>query len=318
VTWLSNEAVQRLRDVAAWPALPPDRYTITRPIGRGGMGIVYAARDLALDREVAIKVSNAPAAGSPLDERLRQEARILARLEHPGVVPVHDTGTLDDGRMFYVMKLVRGETLATHAGRLSGEAARLAVFERIVEAVAFAHAAGVVHRDLKPSNVMVGAFGEVLVLDWGLARLLSAPPAPGGRAGTPGFMAPEQRRGEAARVGPPADVFSLGALLFWLLDGDTPPDALDEIERRLRQAPVPVRLRAIALKCLATDPHARYPQAADLAADLARYRAGQAVSAHEDTWLERASRWLTTYRTFILLVVAYLIMRAAFAFFTAP
>jgi serine/threonine protein kinase len=269
---------------------------------------------------VAIKVSNAPAAASPLDERLRQEARILARLEHPGVVPVHDAGTLDDGRMFYVMKLVRGETLAIHAGRLAGEAARLAVFERVVEAVAFAHAAGVVHRDLKPSNVMVGAFGEVLVLDWGLARLMSAAPAPGGRVGTPGFMAPEQRRGEAARVGPAADVFALGALLYWLLDGDTPPDALDEAERRLASARgrVPVRLRAIALKCLATDPHARYLHAGDLAADLGRYRAGDPVSAHRDTWLEQAGRWLTTYRTFIVLVVAYLIMRAAFAFFTAP
>jgi hypothetical protein len=110
-TWLSNTVVDHLRVVATWPELPGDRYVIERPIGRGGMGTVYVARDTLLERDVAIKVSNAPVAGSGLDERLRQEAQVLARLEHPGIVPVHDAGRLADGRMFYVMKLVHGETL---------------------------------------------------------------------------------------------------------------------------------------------------------------------------------------------------------------
>src|SRR4029079_8496139 len=110
---------------------------------------------------------NAVVASGDLEARLKREALVLATLEHTGIVPVHDAGVLEDGRAFYVMKLVHGETLERHARTLTGEAARLGVFERIVETVAFAHAAGVVHRDLKPSNVMVGRFGEVLVLDWG-------------------------------------------------------------------------------------------------------------------------------------------------------
>ena len=169
---LSDDAIGRLRDVAAWPEMPPDRYTVRSLIGRGGMGAVYEAHDRLLDRAVALKVSNAATADSGLDERLRQEARVLASLEHPGIVPVHDAGALADGRWFYVMKLVRGRTLKDHLATLSGEAAALAVFERIAETVAFAHAAGVIHRDLKPSNIMVGSFGEVLVLDWGVATVL--------------------------------------------------------------------------------------------------------------------------------------------------
>ena len=219
MTWLSNDLVERLRDVATRPELATNRYVILRPIGRGGMGSVYAARDEQLGREVAIKVSNAAAPADDLDQRLRQEAKVLARLEHPGIVPVHDAGLLDDGRWFYVMKLVRGETLTDHAASLEHEAARLVVFERVAETVAFAHAAGIVHRDLKPSNVMVGQFGEVLVLDWGVARVLARMDRDGGpaaratdhqpdgagdgtsggtRMGTAGFMAPEQAQGDSS------------------------------------------------------------------------------------------------------------------------
>jgi serine/threonine protein kinase len=305
VSWLTNEAVDRLRDVATRPELPGDRYAILRPLGRGGMGRVYVARDNVLDREVALKVSTAPRASTPLDERLKQEARVLAALEHPGIVPVHDSGVLDDGRVFYVMKLVRGRTLTEHAGDLTSEAARLAVFERVADAVAFAHSAGVVHRDLKPANVMVGAFGEVLVLDWGVARRLDqssdAEPA-GTRLGTVGFMAPEQSRGDAAIAGPPADVYALGALLHWLLRGETPPR----------------RLRAIAGKCLAASPADRYPDASALAADLARYRQGAPVSALRESALERGWHWVRRHQAVILLVLAYLVMRALFAFARRP
>jgi len=269
------------------------------PIGRGGMGAVYAARDTLLDRDVAIKVSNAVAAGTGLDQRLRDEAQVLARLEHPGIVPIHDAGVLADGRLFYVMKLVRGETLAAHLPQLAGEPRKLAIFERVVDTVAFAHSAGIVHRDLKPENIMVGSFGEVLVLDWGVAAVLGthAIADEGVRVGTPGFMSPEQATGDSSHVGKAADVYSLGALLASMLGA----------------APSTRRLRAVIDKCKAAQPDGRYTNAGDLVDELARYRAGLSISAYKEPAWERFGRWFGRYRTFILLVAAYLMMRALFA-----
>ncbi|MSO49473.1 MAG: serine/threonine protein kinase [Acidobacteria bacterium] len=311
--FLSNAIVGHLRDVATWPDLADGRYTDVRPLGSGGMGRVFAALDEPLGREVAIKISHAPVLGSDLDARLRQEARVLAQLEHPGIVPVHDLGLLGDGRVFYVMKLVRGQTLAQSQPPAT-ESAALSVFERVADAVAFAHAHEVIHLDLKPSNIMTGAFGEVLVMDWGVAKILSSPistsapselrrtslssPAPK-VAGTPGFMAPEQAAGGA--VGPASDVYALGALLFWLLRGDGPP-------RRL-----PRRLRAIITMCLVTDPAHRYPDASAVVADLARYRAGDAVHALPETVVDRAVRFGAKHITIIVLIAAYLVMRALVA-----
>ena len=298
MTWLSNHVVDHLRAVAGWPQLPGDRYVIERAIGRGGMGTVYAALDERLGREVAVKVSNAAVAKTSLDERLRQESEVLASLEHPGIVPVHDAGVLDDGRLFYVMKLVRGETLDAHIARVDGEASLLGLFERLVQTVAFAHTRRVVHRDLKPSNVMVGSFGEVLVLDWGVAKLMGRSESDV-RVGTPGFMAPEQMRGDDATVGPSADVHALGALLSWMLKSASVQPTR--------------RLRAIAQKCQAADPPARYGGASELAADLALYRSGLPVSAYRESALERLGQWVRKYQTFILLIAAYLLMRAALA-----
>lgn len=344
MTWLSDDAVRRLRDVASRPALPADRYVLDRPIGRGGMGVVYAATDVMLQRRVAIKVSSAVAATDDVDARLRREAHVLAALEHPGIVPLHDAGVLPDGRWFYVMKLVDGETLAQAALDRSTEARALAIFERIADAVSFAHARGVVHRDLKPSNVMIGRFGEVLVLDWGVARILSTPgraardssqgptghPAPasgpiGGQTeshvamGTPGFMAPEQAA-DAATVGPAADVYSLGVLLWWLLTGEVPPPApLPSAPRPLTTATrLPKRLVSIVRKCLSPVPSDRYADASGLAADLARYRAREAVAAHPETLLDRLGRALETYKAAVWLVAAYLVMRTLFAFWARP
>jgi serine/threonine protein kinase len=330
MTRLSDDAIGRLQDLAGRPDLPPDRYELRSLIGRGGMGSVYLAFDRLLQREVALKVSGASVAGAGLDARLQLESRVLARLEHPGIVPVHDAGVLPDGRWFYVMKLVRGRTLARDVTNTRTESAALAIFERVVEAVAFAHASGIIHRDVKPSNIMVGNFGEVLVLDWGVARILStiAPAgaegttsadwdatSAGTRIGTPGFMAPEQQRGDAAAAGPAADVYSLGALLVWLLTGDSPatdgPASHRDVAARL--AAHPRRLRAIVLRCLAPNPADRYEDAAALGREVQRYRAGLAVLAHPESAWERTGRWVHRYRSVILLIAAYLIMRAAFA-----
>src|SRR5881397_3038329 len=138
------------------------------------MGVVWLAEDIQLDRRVALKVLYLPEQSGDLEARLLREARILARLEHPGIVPVHDAGTLADGRVFYAMKYVQGLRLDQHLPALPAPADRLRVFQRICDAVAFAHSRGVLHRDLKPQNVMVGAFGEVLVMDWGVAKLIHA------------------------------------------------------------------------------------------------------------------------------------------------
>jgi serine/threonine-protein kinase len=161
---LTDAAIARLQSVATWPELPSDRYVVTEEIGRGGMGGIYLAHDELLGRDVAIKVSNA-IGSAEAEARLRREARVLAALEHPGIVPVHDAGRLADGRLFYVMKRVHGTTLRAFVETAPSLGDRLRVFERICDAVAFAHARGILHRDLTPDNVMVGEFGEVLVLD---------------------------------------------------------------------------------------------------------------------------------------------------------
>ena len=166
---LSDAAIRRLRDAADAPDLSGTKYEIIERVGQGGMGTVYRARDRELARDVALKVIRLPEMSHDVASRMLREARTLAQLEHPGIVPVHDVGTLGDGRAFYAMKLVRGSPL--DALPASPLIERLAIVERICEAVAFAHAHGVIHRDLKPQNVMVGPFGEVLVMDWGVAKV---------------------------------------------------------------------------------------------------------------------------------------------------
>jgi serine/threonine protein kinase len=156
VSALSDASVRRLAEVANLPDLSETRYTLLEEIGRGGAAAVYRARDETLGREVAIKVSSAPGGREDLDARMRTEATVLAALEHPGIVPVHDAGILPDGRAFYVMKRVRGTLLREMARGTAGLDERLRILERVCETMAFAHARGIVHRDLKPENVMVG------------------------------------------------------------------------------------------------------------------------------------------------------------------
>ncbi len=226
-----------------------------------------------------MKVADAYGADAAAMQRLTREARILAALEHPGIVPVHDTGVTPDGRAFYVMTLVRGAGLADTAAGASLQE-RVALFLKVGDAVAFAHAHGVVHRDLKPQNVMVGPFGEVLVLDWGVAAVAHEPTgaAPPVVVGTPGFMPPEQAAG-AAHVDRRADVFALGALLQGLL-GEAPPRSLAAIVERAR----------------ATRPEDRYESVEALQADVRRYLDGLAVSAYAEPLTERVIRVVDRYR----------------------
>jgi len=283
---IPEPAIDRLSAMFRSPDVSGTRYEIVSVLGRGGMGVVYLARDTALDREVALKIFDR----SPGEAN---EARLIARLEHPGIVPVHDFGELPDGRLFYAMKLVRGDRLDRWmaAGRDISE--RLGVFLRVCETVAFAHAHGVIHRDLKPENVMVGEFGEVLVLDWGIAAELSIADC-GLKSGdpivgTPDYMAPEQARGDAV-IDHRADVFALGAVLAGIAGGVAP-------------------IVAIARKAQSPDAAARYQSVPALAADVNRYLAGRAVEAHRERLLDRVARVGRRYRLPILLVLTYVVVR---------
>src|SRR6266849_1732997 len=166
--WLSDETLARLQASVQCPDLSGTRYRALKFVARGGMGAVWLAEDAVLHRRVALKVLDVEDRTGELALRLEREALVLAHLEHPGIVPVHDAGTLPDGRVFYVMKFVEGSRVDQSVASVSSLPERLRLFLRICETVSFAHSRGILHRDLKPANVMVGAFGEVLVMDWGL------------------------------------------------------------------------------------------------------------------------------------------------------
>lgn len=288
---ISDRAIEKLREAAAWPELDA-RYEITGVAGRGGMGTVYRARDHVLDRDVAVKVLDVADARGSRAARLQREAHILARLDHPAIVPVHDAGVLPDGRAFYVMKLVRGQRLDDLLKSEASLSDRLNAFSRVLDAVAFAHAHDVVHRDLKPENIMVGGFGEVYVMDWGAAQDTAAG-ADAAIVGTPGFMPPEQERPRAP-VDARADIFALGAMLAQLVESGAP-----------------AALRAIAEKARHPDPDQRYQDVGSLAADLARFRHHGPVGAYEESAVERAVRLYRRYELPILLLLAYIVMRFA-------
>jgi eukaryotic-like serine/threonine-protein kinase len=296
-----------------------DRYVLEREIGRGGMGRVFLGRDLRLGRPVAMKVLLEPSAARA--QRFEREVRLAARLQHPGIVAVYDSGFWPTGEPYLVMRLVLGRSLARALEESETLADRLALLPNLIaaaDAVAYAHDQGVVHRDLKPSNIIVGAFGETVVVDWGLARDLGSGDSEGeGDAGTteagtvlgtPGYMAPEQAAG--LPVDARADVYALGALLAHVLTGEPPrPEPA-------RAARGPADLLAIAAKALAADPKARYPTAFELADDLKRFQTAELVAARPYSLATRSLRWSTRHPVATTLLLGALALLAALLSFS--
>ena len=264
---LSDSVLDHLRHVTALPDLTGTRYELESQIGRGGMGVVYAARDRQLDRRVALKVLDFPLAG---------EAQLIARLEHPAIVPIYETGTLPDDRPFYAMKLVPGARLDRYLSGSPPLAERLRVIRRVGEALAFAHARGVIHRDLKPQNVMVGEFGEVYVMDWGVDAV----------AGTPAFRAPD------ARLDQRSDIYALGALLQFLLPAAAPP-----------------ALRAIVAKAMKAVAAARFPDVPEFLGDIERFEQGLAVEAWSEPLWHQLRRFGSRNAVLLWLLAAYTLVK---------
>jgi len=269
---LNDSVLRHLCDVVDRPDLTGTRYDLEEEVGRGGIGVVYSARDRDLDRRVAIKVMDAGMAG---------EAPLIARLEHPAIVPVYERGTLPDGRIWYAMKLVAGQRLDRYIASDRSLGERLRVLRRVGEAVGYAHSCGVLHRDLKPQNVMVGGFGEVYVMDWGVAAV----------AGTPAFRAPE------AQVDERSDVYALGAMLRFLTGHEASP-----------------ALAAVTAKAMSPDPLARYANAASLLADVDRFEEGFAVEAWREPLWHRTRRFAAKNAVLLWLLVAFAVVKAALYF----
>jgi hypothetical protein len=288
-------------------AAPPG-YELLDELGRGGMGVVYKARQFALNRVVALKTL--PAADHADPEalaRFRSEAAALARLQHPNIVQVFEVGE-HDGRTFFALEFVEGGSLARRLAAAplpAAEAAALA--ETLARAVHAAHRREIVHRDLKPANVLLAADGAPKVTDFGLAKRLDADSGlsrTGQVVGTPSYMPPEQAAGRTREVGPSADVYALGAILYECLTGRPPfkaATALATLEQVVRDEPAPPRrlqpdvprdLETICLKCLHKDPGRRYADAAALADDLSRFRKGEPVTARPVGSWERAAKWV--------------------------
>jgi len=312
---LSHDGVTGSRTAAAAAVLAARRYEPLDEIARGGAGRIRRARDLAFDRIVAIKEPLDPERGGA---RLRAEAEILARLQHPSIIPVYDAGVRDDGIPFFAMKLVDGGSLREAIAAAPTLEQRLALIPEVAavaEAIAYAHAQGVIHRDIKPANVLLGAFGEIMVIDWGLAKRIAGGPADaaalnatttGTVKGTPAYMAPEQARGE--RIDARADVYAIGAMLYQVLTGVAPfgdRSASEVLDAAALELPEPVEqlqprapadLVAITRRAMARDPADRYATAAQIAGDLRRFQTGRLVSARRYSPVARARRWLRKRR----------------------
>ncbi|MCW5804407.1 MAG: protein kinase [Deltaproteobacteria bacterium] len=315
----------------ALPVVAADRYLRIDEYARGGLGRIIRARDRRTGRSVAIKEMLGDRAD--VAARFVREAMVTANLQHPAIVPVYEVGQWPDGKPFYAMKLVRGRALSDEIAAiadLDGRLGLLAHVAAVADALAYAHGERIIHRDLKPHNVLCGAFGETVVIDWGLARRLdesdgaAAPPDlaasaepwqthDGAILGTPSYMAPEQARGE--RADERTDVYAIGTILYHVLAG-RPPHLGRDVATLLEQvqtAPppplpseVPPDLTAIVERALARDPAGRYPSAAELASDLRRFMTGQLVLAHRYTRRERLARFVARHRAALAVGIAAL------------
>lgn len=304
-----DDAARRLltirEDGRQWPSI--EGYEILGMLGRGGMGVVYKACHTQLNRVVAIKtLLSGPHAGPDELQRFRSEAEVVARLQHPNIVQVHDFGE-HDGQPFFALEYVGGGTLARRIGNTpQGAEFSAATLVTLSRAIQTANATGIIHRDLKPSNVLLTPDGTLKVGDFGLARRLESDghTATGAVLGTPGYMAPEQAAGRSSEVAGTTDVYGLGAILYHMLTGSPPfrgetqHDIVNQVieaepvaPRRL-QPRVPQDLETICLKCLHKDPSRRYPTANELADDLERFLSGRPILARPVGAVERAAKWM--------------------------
>lgn len=340
-----------------------NRFQILRPHARGGLGLVSVALDHELSREVAFKEIQSRHAHNP-DSRRRfvLEAEITGGLEHPGIVPVYSFGKYPDGRPFYAMRFIQGTSLKTAIETYHGNESKpqeqtnisagqpelrklLLRFVDVCDAIAYAHSRGVLHRDLKPSNIMLGKYGETLVVDWGLAKPLGhrddthsvdeatlQPPSassgsgetlPGSALGTPAYMSPEQAAGRLGDIGPASDVYSLGVTLYHLLVGKTPFEGstIEEILRRVQVAEyarptevlkgIPPALEAVCLKAMSLKPSDRYLSTRALADDIEHWLADERVTAYHESRTERLGRWARRHREFIPYSLTIVILMVA-------
>jgi eukaryotic-like serine/threonine-protein kinase len=333
------------------------RFELLEPHARGGLGEVYLAHDRELNREVAVKRLQERHAGSA-DSRIRflVEGEITGRLEHPGIVPVYGMGMSEDGRPYYAMRFIKGRTLRDaisrlHAGDVKSENERrlelrhlLSRFIAVCNAVEYAHSRGVIHRDLKPGNIMLGKYGETLVVDWGLAKTSqlneetitnageptlvpsslsgSSETLPGSAIGTPGYMSPEQSKGLTEAIGTASDIYSLGVTLYVLLTGLEPfggsdvgkalakVQSGDFVPPRQVHSEVPAALNAVCLKAMSLSPGDRYSSCAALARDIERWLDDEPVGALREPLVARTFRWIRRHR--VLAVASGVLAAAAF------
>lgn len=350
----SNVSASSEENRTSIPGKP--RYRVLRPHAKGGLGEVSVATDVELNREVALKeIQDRFVRDSDSRARFLLEAEVTGKLEHPGIVPVYGLGTYPDGRPFYAMRFIQGDSLkdaiakfhAEKEGHRTGSERRLIerqLLQRFVDvcyAIDFAHSRGVLHRDIKPGNIMLGQYGETLVVDWGLAKIMgaaspregsqqislssnsnSAPTQVGSAVGTPAYMPPEQATGQLDLLGPHSDTYSLGATLFHILTGRPPFEgqnaaaiirsviAGDVPHPRALNPSIPKSLESICLKAMARDPKHRYPSVRDLAIDIERFLADEPVSSMKESLTARIFRWIRKHPTATAAAVSGILVAA--------